>query len=496
MNLKQILGFLFISIAAKAIGNNIQISNVQFIDSLTVTCDLQWENSWNTPNQEPFNFDAVWLFAKNSWQGGPFRPLTFDLSNQYTSNDSLTEVYVPNDQLGVFVKRIGLGHRSMVSTQLQLKFSEPLYGGEQIVQLFGIEMVCVPEGPFQLGDSASTNSFKNGVSGGPVRISQAAPLNYGSTQNTLAFNDTLSLELPATFPVGYTGFYCMKYEISQQQYCDFLNCLEFEQQDARTTNDADKLEGHFAFTGNTIYRNGIKLKTAGSTFNRAVYGLDANDNLVYNELNDGQHRAMNFIHSNDVLAYLDWAGLRPITELEFEKAARGFNASIPGEFAWGTPNVIDANTALYDGFPNETVQEQATSTAGLANHGYFGLNGPLRGGFAATQNSTKIQAGASYFGVFELSGNVWEVTISAARNDAVGFDGDQHGDGILTNEGDANVPTWPNHNGVMYRGGASLSGIGAVGTYRDLAISDRYYLELIPNERKSTTGGRGGRSAY
>ena len=46
----------------------------------------------------------------------------------------------------------------------------------------------------------------------------------------------------------------------------------------------------------------------------------------------------------DCATYADWAGLRPMTELEFEKACRGPLKPVPDEYAWGTAAVAGSNS--------------------------------------------------------------------------------------------------------------------------------------------------------
>jgi hypothetical protein len=62
----------------------------------------------------------------------------------------------------------------------------------------------------------------------------------------------------------------------------------------------------------------------------------------------------------------------------------------------------------------------------------------------------------------ELSGNVWERLVTVAAQDSTNtvtnaglFDRDRHGDGLLGDDGQANVATWPGPNalGSNYRGG-------------------------------------------
>jgi formylglycine-generating enzyme required for sulfatase activity len=138
----------------------------------------------------------------------------------------------------------------------------------------------------------------------------------------------------------------------------------------------------------------------------------------------------------------------------------------------------------------DTISEDA----GLANHGYQGIMGPLRCGFAAGNHSGRLQAGSAYYGVFEMSGNLWETVISVCDS-GLQFAGNC-GDGQLDTEGRANVISWPDPqsaNGTGLRGGAWNSGIYVPGSFRDLAISDRFYAGQPAAERRNTSGGRGAR---
>ena len=48
---------------------------------------------------------------------------------------------------------------------------------------------------------------------------------------------------------------------------------------------------------------------------------------------------MTYISWPDLLAYADWAALRPITELEYEKAARGVDVQVHLAVLHGVPQM-------------------------------------------------------------------------------------------------------------------------------------------------------------
>jgi formylglycine-generating enzyme required for sulfatase activity len=133
----------------------------------------------------------------------------------------------------------------------------------------------------------------------------------------------------------------MRYEISQEQYKDFLNCLNRTQQNYRTGTNISfgGFSNHYVMSNNAIVsiRNGITcLGTGHGTVDPITFYCDYNGNRVFDEPSDGQNIACNFLNWEDGLAYLDWAGLRPMTEFEYEKACRGPNNPDANDFPWGT----------------------------------------------------------------------------------------------------------------------------------------------------------------
>jgi formylglycine-generating enzyme required for sulfatase activity len=507
MSIKNSLLFIIALLHFSVIGfsNNLTISNGYKVDN-TIYADLSWDNSWNLTAQGG-NFDAVWVFIKGKNSSGNWIHIDVSSSSSFHSTQYPLSINAVDDGKGIFVINSSNGIQNISPTQISIYSTTDLSSFSEI-RIFGIEMVYIPEDQYFLGDGASISSLSNSH-GNPFLITSEDLI---STENLIIKNpnsqfspQVLPSIIPAEFPKGFASFYIMKYEISQLQYVDFLNTLTYSQQQKRTTSPPSSSEGTFVMINpvqpDSLYRNGIAILAPGIASSKpATYALNANANGSFNDDSDGLFRAANFLNWGDISAYLDWAALRPITELEFEKACRGLINSVEGEFAWGTNLITNANTPTLDGTIFEGVSNVATPGSGIANHGNFvasqgwGLRGVLRTGFAANNNTSRLEAGASYYGVMELSGNVWEHTIMIAGGGEA-FVGNP-GDGILNENGDANQTSWCNPSsaeGVILRGGGWGSTIAAVGSWRDLAISDRFYSHLKPSSRRNSTGGRGGR---
>jgi formylglycine-generating enzyme required for sulfatase activity len=495
--MKNLLFPLILCLSLSAFANNLQLAQLQQLSQDELSLTISWDNSWRLEQTAPpFNHDAVWLFGKYRSGSGGWQHLDLSsLSADFSSSDSLLEVVAVSDGKGVFVRRRKDGSGQVPPISLRLRLARPLPQGNLQLRLFGIEMVHVPEGPFWLGDSLQFNCFRESDSlGGPLLISSEARLPVGTASGQLydGGDEPPAGDLPAAFPKGFEAFYLMKYEVGQEQYVDFLNTLSFDQQAARTQASPADPAGTpaLAFSPAFSNRNGIVIAQAGQAGGPpARYACEARADGLYNAADDGQNRACNFLSWADLTAYLDWAALRPLTELEFEKACRGPEYPLPGGFAWGTSAAVDANSLQQDGTPLEGVQETATATAGLASHGYQGPQGPLRAGFGGQADSDRLQIGGSYYGALEMSGNLWEQCVNLEA-EGLSFRAEA-GDGSLGPNGQADEASWPTTAGAGHRGGAWNSGI--VGPYRDLAVSDRFYIGLFPAQRRSTTGGRGGR---
>jgi len=149
-----------------------------------------------------------------------------------------------------------------------------------------------------------------------------------------------------------------------------------------------------------------------------------------------------------------------MTELEFEKACRGTEMAVANEYAWGIITIVADEYLTISGTEDGTETITTDVSPGAYNYGNNthsggdGGTGPLRCGIFATSASTRAEAGASSYGIMELSGNLWERPVTLGNTDGRAFTG-LNGDGELTTDGNADVTNWPGTgaSGSGFRGG-------------------------------------------
>lgn len=439
---------ILLLLAVKIQANNVQITGTA-VSGTNISFNISWENSWYA-SAAPTNWDAVWVFVK--YQDCNTKLWSHvNLNTAGHSVGSPLQVDTVTDNKGVFLRRSAVGGGNIASTAVTLSMNLP--AGTYNYKVYGIEMVNIPQGNFQIGDASSYYTYNN------ITINNTAQTT-GLTAASI--QPSYSSAVPATFPMGYNSFYCMKYELSVEQYADFLNSLTFDQQKNRVETDPIAAAGSYAmYAGSTLqHRCGLAIVTPGSNGAiPAVFGSDATPGTP-NSANDGQNVAMNYLTCHDVSAYLDWAALRPMTELEFEKVCRGPENRISGEFAWGSTQrtqVISSNVNnpfQTDETAGETVNN-GMCVSGLAS-GSVGY-GPIRVGALATGSSGRLSSGAAYYGVMEMSGNVYEFVVGTYYPNGTAYNGTL-GDGTLSATGFSNQASWPNQNtasnGFGLRGGS------------------------------------------
>ncbi|MDD2964923.1 MAG: SUMF1/EgtB/PvdO family nonheme iron enzyme [Bacteroidales bacterium] len=509
------------------VANNIQVGNIAIVEQNTtakqslVQFDLTWENSWRTSNLNGAgvtNWDAAWIFVKFRVGSGEWQHAKLDATRHQTGTGTAATIdaglldpktafnATTNPAVGVFVYRQSDGTGAFIQNGIKICWNYGVNGvtddATVDIKVFAIEMVYVPEGAFYVGSGGTeSGSFTDGSWAGgapiPLSISSENELPVASTAGSLWGVSTVGYNtigpagsLPSAFPKGFMAFYCMKYEVTQSQYAEFLNTLTRVQQN--TLTQANLSAGVSSVTvrnimvtplpaSPTIYslhRNGISVDATFDPNNPVTVYCDLNGNGIPNESDDGQWLPCNFLTCMDGAAYTDWAGLRPMTELEFEKASRGVLNPVVDEFVWGTSDVIFGNRYLItnSGAINEAISV-AFNTSGLGNVNYISsypsavldYRGLMRVGIFSgnIQNTGRVSSGASFYGVMELSGNLFERTVTVGKEVGRLFEGN-HGDGQISVNGFANQESWPGMqagelstaNGICFRGGGWNASLG------------------------------------
>ena len=449
--------------------NNVQIANVTVTERneaakwVNIRFDISGENSWRTTSGAQ-NWSAVWVFVKYRVNGGTWLHATLSTVDADHIMPASVSVDAVQDGKGVFLFAYNVNIGNVTSynlSDLNLRWN---YGTDGVaddainieVRVLGIEMVYVPQGSFYVGSGGGEiNAFYEYPNiNTPYQIDSENSIIVNNSDGNLYYNNDDSFSgdrlgpISATFPKGYDAFYMMRYEISQEQYVDFLNTLTRAQQNNRVENISAL---YVIVDGNSPeYRNGIRRENP-LPVDEVNFFCDLNNNGVPNENDDGQNIACGYINISDGLAYLDWAGLRPMTELEYEKACRGTVYPVANEHAWGTTNLTQTSLSITN---SGQANEAASNTGlGLCNYGQDWSGFPYRCGYASAESTSREQAGASYYGVLDLTGNIVEKCISVGNEAGRSFIG-SHGDGTVDVDGNATNTDWPLLNsGVSGRGG-------------------------------------------
>ena len=479
-----ILAFsLLLGAQKSSFANNLVIGN-PVVNGANLEFTVAWENSWFTTLGSN-NYDAVWIFIKrqsctdNLWVHAPVNTS----SAAHSVTGGLLQVDGVTDGMGVYVRRFAVGAGAVPTCTVSVALQTAPNNVDNF-QIHGIEMVFAPQGSFLIGNGTNcgftsttigATEENSGFNSAAYSSPSCGPGNYFSS-------------VPAAFPVGFNAFYSMKYEISQEQYAAFLNTLTYTQQTVRMGANPSSVIGTAAMGAGG--RNGLEIQTPGVVSNvPAIIACDLNNNNVYNEANDGQNIACGFLSWQDLIAYLDWAAMRPMTEFEFEKLCRGTESYFPGgEYAWGTLSLVSAVSSSLN---NAGAANETSTSFGAGLCAYQPGAGPLRCGFAAGL-TTRQQAGAGFYGNMELSGNVWEQCVGgiSGNGTAASFT-TINGNGNIGTAGFCDILTWPSNGG----NGSSLRG----GSYADnsttfILVGDRNFRGGTSNNRGASVGGRGVRS--
>jgi len=474
--------FFLLSYANNITVSNISLENLNSPNWVQVEFDLSWENSWRL-SAGPSNWDAAWVFIKYRVNSGEWEHAQLSQSNAVEASGST--IVVSSDGVGAFIYRNADGSGNVNFQDLRLRWDYGAIDPNDIidVQVFAIEMVNVPQGAFSVGGTSGdeVNKFYSGglaTTSIPFEITSENTITVSDTPNNLYYSSTSSGAgdqsgpIPNDFPKGFDTFYVMKYEVSQSQWVDFFNTLTDTQ---KASNDVTGISGKNSDA--EVARNGISWSD-GST----------NASTTFPDV------ALNYVATKMTSAYLDWAGLRHMTELEFEKACRGPIAPKQGEFAWGSASIaIQDYTLINDGQANELVSNPQQNTGNTIYSETNGtISGPIRVGIFAASAITKNreETGGSYYGIMELSGNLYERVITIGLPEGRNFSG-LEGDGLLATSGEANETNWPldNGSGLGYKGASWFNGSAF------LRVSDRFDAATVISSGNNRLGFRGARTA-
>ncbi|MEI6165666.1 MAG: SUMF1/EgtB/PvdO family nonheme iron enzyme [bacterium] len=453
--------------------NNLVVTNlaVSVRDTLTaeIKFDIVWENSWRSSS----NHDAAWVFfkvrsdAQSAWQHVMLAGAGRNPAGYSDGAGTGIELVVPSDHLGLFVRRSaeGVGTTSVQNVKVVWNFAPSNLAPTNIVRVnaYAVEMVYVAPGSFYVGSGGSGVSefYQYPDTNTPFLITNEAAITVGAATGNLhyaisKFGGDQGSPIPAAFPKGFNAFYCMKYELTEGQWVDFFNTLTDAQKTTRNIPGA---------AGKNNRRNTV-VWTVGEATTSA------------------RTRACSTLSWADGCAFAAWAGLRPMTELEFEKACRGPLKPVANEYAWGDTTIKATMAVVTDNLGKDTAILGNCNFNDCLPHGPYGV------GLYAVAGSMRQATGAAYWGILDLSGNLCEQIVTAGNPLGRAYTG-LHGDGKLDASGNAAVPGWPN----MDARGTGYCGGGWFYPCENARVSNRVINALPCVKGDKTTGWRGVRTA-
>ena len=482
--------------------------------TMAVSFDLSWNYSWRLSSGIS-NWDAMWVFVKYRKNGGNWQHASLANTGHTAPSGSTIDIglrdpasaYNISTNLGVgafiYKSSAGFGTNNFNDIKLIWNYSQDgvSQGDSLDVQVHSVHMVYVPQGAFYAGDNGTSYaSFKQGSSdtdpwyvGGEGAISvtnstgtaggtgnepTGAVYYYTTDSGALDAATGAAFTIPAAFPKGYKAFYIMRYELTQEQWRDFFNSLPTTGT-ARSNRDVTSSTNNGKNSDNLVNRNNLSWDSSSLTNAATLPDRNSPNAETYCNV------AMSYLSWSDLLAYLDWAGLRPMTELEYEKACRGTATPVSGEYAWGTTNATAAS-----GLSNAGKVTEVPSNVGANVAASNRLSGPVRVGSFASLNyggASRELSGGTYYGAMEMSGNTAERTVTVGDSNGRDYTG-THGDGALSSDGEANVSNWPTVSGWGNKGGNYTAG-------SNTRTSDREFAATSITNRGAVRGGRGVRTA-
>lgn len=526
-------GIVLLMLPSLAFASHLKVENgmISEVNTEKKTAKVQFNVSWDNSWKNDVNCDGVWVFAKFQAADGQWKHVdlksasgaAFDYTDRTPETFSRGEgpdmgMWVPEEMKGAFLFRTkGSGTAVSKNVQLIWDYAKAGVADDQImktkIKIFGLEMVYVPQDQHYVGDPKGPNGPDNALytypdngaylikSEDPILVDMVDGSLYCDQDNPRSRENT-PFTIPEAFPKGYKAFWVMKYELTSQQFVDFLNSLTRKQQQGMVEADisGDEIKNYYVKTNSEEehLRNAIVVAKKGNGTAEPV--------RFYTY---APARTVNFMSWSNIAAIGDWTGLRPITELEYEKAARGPGEPLVNELAWGV-SMVDAEkigrVQTFDG-ADGSGYEKKVPQQGVVNACFGGgiapfdvgkktvpdnpgFEGPVSGEIFENSQPEgvpeRINTGASYYGVRNLSGNVWERCITLGHQLGRAYDA-QHGDGALDDEGFANVPNWPGKDGA---GAGNRGGVWSSPEPKYLRLALRFAANFPKSEDGKNSGCR------
>ncbi|MEK6616729.1 MAG: hypothetical protein AABZ32_11590 [Bacteroidota bacterium] len=219
--------------------NNLQLTNFAIVNQAagTVSFTITWANSWRTLGV-PLNNDAAWVFIK-------FRDCSVSDATEFThgqinttiGNHTFTNnggfanvepilrdgsapgIDAATNNTGIMLRPDANGTGS-INADVTLLLNNLPAAGTLDIRVYGIEMVFIPQGNYQLGDGDNVNcSFNSLSSTAPVTSANIGHTSYlvtGEGAITVYHwtGASTNISMNAGFPKGYNAFHIMKSLVS------------------------------------------------------------------------------------------------------------------------------------------------------------------------------------------------------------------------------------------------------------------------------------------
>ena len=302
----SILLSLLICFCSVVFANNMLVQNVTTTGNnavnktIQVQFDISWDNSW----RDDINWDAAWIFMKFKDANGLWQHCKLNQTGFTNGSGTANTVQVTSDKVGSWLYRSAQGAGTFNTTGMQLQWNYGLAGLNDVtgleVRVFAVEMVYVPEGDYTIANNFRINSIYLQAPGNnfPVINNRLTPklfYEYAYSEfDTIRINGDAGIDTTndgiidvTTYPMGLNPFYFYRYDLSEQQYADFLNTLTETQ-----ISNLGIAGTNITLIGDQYFSSTPNLTCINATENR-------------------------------FFAYADWCGMRPISFLEYNKACLG-----------------------------------------------------------------------------------------------------------------------------------------------------------------------------